>query len=166
MDDKDKACKEVVPTKYYFADPAKQAELKRILDEWIRTPFRHHCGVKGLGCDCIHFVIRVFEEMGRLKEGQIKIPDYPHDWHLHNTRELLLERMLERAGKGRIVPADLNAPMNGDLILSHYGAAASHAAFYFDGHVYQAVNKIGVCKISFSDPIFRKQMKYAYRLMA
>ena len=147
----------------YFDDPAKQLELKRILGEWLGTPFRHHCGVKGLGCDCIHFVARVFEEMGRLKWRKNLIPDYPKDWHLHNTRELLLERLIKELP---VVPADLAAPMNGDILLSHYGQAASHAAIYFDGHVYQAVNDIGVCRICFSDSVFRRQMKFAYRLTA
>lgn len=149
--------------KYYFDNPSKQAELKRIMESWLGTRFRHHCGVKGLGCDCINFVARVFEELGTLRWRKNLIPDYPKDWHLHNTRELLLERLVKELP---VVPADLAAPMNGDILLSHYGQAASHAAIYFDGHVYQAVNGIGVVRTSFSDTVFRRQMRYSYRLTA
>jgi cell wall-associated NlpC family hydrolase len=148
---------------YYFDDPAKRVELKRILDEWLGTPYRHHCGVKGLGCDCIHFVARVFEEMGVLKWRKNLIPDYPRDWHLHNTRERLLERLVKELP---VTEVDLAMPTDGDIILSHYGQAASHAAIYFGGRVSQSVDTIGVVRISFSDKIFRRQMKYAYRLTA
>ena len=150
-------------TMNYFDDKEKQAELKRIMDSWLHTPFRHHCGVKGRGCDCIHFVARVFEEMGILKWRKDMIPSYPKDWHLHNTRELLLERLVKELS---VVEVDVNNPMNGDILLSHYGQAASHAAIYFDGHIYQSVTDIGVCKISFTDRVFRRQMRYGYRLTA
>lgn len=150
----------------YFDDIEKQRQLKIILDSWIGpppTPYRHHCGVKGLGADCIHFVGRVLEEMGILKWRKGLIPDYPRDWHMHNTRELLLERLVKELN---VVPADLNSPMNGDILLSHYGQAASHAGIYFDEHVYQAVDGIGVCTIHFSDTKFRQQMKFAFRVIA
>lgn len=165
---------------FYFDDLTKQTELKRILDEWIGTPFKHHTGVKGRGCDCIHFVIKVYEELGfiTLKKGMI--PEYPRDWHLHNTRELLLVNIIRRAkgiayvlekgdpeliaGLGAVVSDEDYKPMNGDIILSHYGKASSHAAIYFDGYIYQAVNNVGVCKIQFSDKVFRRQMRFAYRV--
>jgi hypothetical protein len=81
--------------KYYFEEIEKQKQLKKILDEWLNTPFRHHCGVKGLGCDCIHFVACVLDELGILILTKKTIPDYPKDWHLHNTRELLEEGIIK-----------------------------------------------------------------------
>jgi len=147
----------------YFDDVEKQAELKRILDEWIGTPFRHHCGVKGKGCDCIHFVAGVFMEMGLVNVTKKDIPDYPRDWHLHNTREALMEAVIKHAN---VIEVELTSPMNGDIILSHYGQASSHAAIYFDGYIYQSVDGIGVCKIKFNDPVFAKQMKYNFRIQA
>ena len=146
---------------YYFEDVERQRELKKILDEWLDTPFRHHCGVKGMGCDCIHFVSRVLEETGVLQWRKDIMPDYPRDWHLHNTRELLSERMEKELNVEKVGLSDL---MNGDIILSHYGKAASHAGIYYDDHVYQSLDNIGVCKIHFNDRGYRKQMKYAYRI--
>jgi len=148
--------------KYFFEDTEKQEQLKKILDEWMGTPFRHHCGVKGLGCDCIHFVARVFEEMGLIKWRKDFILDYPSDWHLHNTRELLKEA-IER--ELNVEEVGFDNLINGDIILSHYGQASSHAAIYFDEHIYQAINDIGVCKIHISDRVFRRQMKFAYRIL-
>jgi len=149
--------------KYFFEDTEKQEQLKKILDEWMGTPFRHHCGVKGLGCDCIHFAVKVFEEMELIKWRDNLIPDYPRDWHLHNTRELLKEAIEKEFDVEEI---GLDNLMNGDIILSHYGQASSHTAIYFDEHVYQAIDDIGVCKIHISDRVFRRQMKFAYRILA
>ena len=156
---------------YYFDDIEKQRELKIILDEWKGTPFRHHCGVKGLGCDCIHFVAHVFSEMGLLMITKKTIPDYPKDWHLHNTRELLEEGILRHPKMKKVTPSNFMSEdaisnfMNGDIVGSHFGQAASHAGVFFDGCVYQALNGIGVRKINFSDKKFRPRMKFVYRIL-
>lgn len=147
---------------YYFEDIEKQEKLKKILDEWLNTPFRHHCGVKGLGCDCIHFVVRVLEEIGLLKWHKNIMPDYPRDWHLHNTRELLAEGLEKELD---IKKVSLNRLKNGDIILFHYGKAASHAGIYYDEHVYQSITNVGVCSIHFQDRKMKQRMKFAYRII-
>lgn len=147
---------------YFFEDKEKEKELKIILDEWKNTPFRHKCGVKGLGCDCVHFGIRVFEEFGLIDLTKVKLPDYPRDWHLHNTREALQEALLQYMN---VVEVDLNGElMNGDIILSHYGNASSHVGIFYDDHVYQSIVKVGVKCIHFNDKKFRSYMKFAYRV--
>lgn len=146
----------------YFGSVERQKTLKKLLESWLGTPFRHHCGVKGLGCDCIHFVVRIAEESQFLVGHKDLIPDYPKDWHIHNTRELLKEEIEKNANVKKVELFELK---NGDLILSHFGKASSHIGFYFDGYVYQALNKIGVRKINFTDKFFRSHMKFAYRML-
>lgn len=149
--------------KYYFEDVEKQKELKKILDEWENTPFKHHIGVKGFGCDCIHFVGMVLNEMRLFVFNKKTVPDYPKDWHLHNTREILSEGIESRLN---IEKKSINdSLMNGDIILSHYGKAASHAGIFFDNYVHQALNDIGVKKIHISDQKFKKKMKFVYRIL-
>ena len=149
--------------KYYFEDIENQKRLKQVLDSWLGTPFRHHCGVKGCGTDCLHFAARVFEEMGILIWRKNLVPDYPKDWHLHNTRELLKEAInRELKGEWR----ELKDFMNGDILLSHFGKAASHTGIYFDGYVYQAVERIGVVRVSIKDPLIKRQMKFMFRVEA
>lgn len=144
----------------YFASIEKQKALKKILDEWMNTPFRHHCGVKGLGCDCIYFVARTCEELDLV--SNIFIPDYPKDWHIHNTRELLAEGIERELNVKKV---KLCCLMNGDIILSHFGKAASHGGFFFDDYVYQSLTGIGIRKINFEDKKFRKRMRFAYRIL-
>jgi cell wall-associated NlpC family hydrolase len=157
---------------YYFESKEKQDRLREILESWLGTPHRHHVGVKRLGTDCIHFVCRVFEEMGLIKWRKNFMPDYPADWHIHNTRELLREG-LEREFKGELfkrdeqkIWIDFDGPMNGDIILCHFGKAASHSGIYMDGLIYQALDQIGVRKISFNDPYMQKHMKFIFRILS
>lgn len=134
---------------YYFEDLGNQQRLQKILDEWVGTPFRHHCGVKGRGVDCIHFGVRVLEEVGAVPVKSWGIPKYAKDWHLHNAQELLYEGIV---GSGRFDELPLLTPrMNGDLILYKFGRVTSHLAIYFDGHVYNSVTNLGVLKMNAQD---------------
>lgn len=146
----------------YFDDIEKQKQLKKILDEWVGTPFRHRCGVKGKGSDCIFFVGRVFEEMRLLTLNEKFVPVYPKDWHIHNTRELLSEAVEKYLNVKKV---DFLMPKNGDIHLSHFGKAASHGSIYFNGYGYQSLTNIGVRKINFTDKKFRKRIKFAYRIL-
>lgn len=148
--------------KYFFEVKENEISLKRILDEWLETPFRHRCGVKGKGCDCIHFVAKVLEELGIIKWRKDLIPDYPRDWHLHKTRELLYESLIKELN---VEKANFDSLINGDIILSHYGKASSHASFFYGGYVYQALTGMGVKRISFNDQVFRDRMEFALRIL-
>lgn len=150
--------------KYHFEDQQEQDRLKSVLDEWLGTPYRHHAGVKGLGCDCIHMVGCVLDELGVFVFNKSTVPDYPRDWHMHNTREVLSEGIMDRLNVERITIS--KNMMNGDIILSHYGKASSHVGIFFDGYVYQALDGIGVRKINYKDRKFKKQMRYAFRILA
>lgn len=147
---------------YYFEDKERQQKLHTILEEWIGTPFRHKCGVKGLGCDCIHFVIRVLEQFELVNMSRINIPNYPRDWHMHNTREILKESLEHYLNCDKINV--FGQHLAGDLILSHYGKASSHIGIYYNDYVYQSITRGGVKKIRFSDRVFKRQMKYSYRI--
>lgn len=114
-----------------------------------------------MGCDCIHLVLRVYEEMGLTEFPKKQMPDYPRDWHLHNTTELLAD------GIERTLPVDrvmVGTPMDGDITLSKYGRASSHSGIYCDGYVYQALNGMGVHKIDWNYAPFKKRMTHVYRM--
>ena len=148
---------------YYFDDLGRQDQLKLILDTWMDTPFRHKAGVKGVGCDCIHFVARVFQEMGLVTWHRNLIPEYSYDWHLHNPRELLAEGIENTLNVEKMPLGALKK--NGDILLFHYGQASSHAAIFFDNYIYQSLADVGVCKIHISDRLFRKQLRFIYRVI-
>jgi len=154
--------------KYYFEEKERQDKLRGILESWLNTPHRHHVGVKGLGTDCIHFICRVFEEMGLMRWRKNLVPDYPPDWHIHNTREMLKEG-LDREFRGEWIDLETfrnGDKIDGDIILCHFGKAASHSGIYMDDLIYQALDHTGVRKICFTDPYMQKHMKFVFRLLS
>jgi cell wall-associated NlpC family hydrolase len=150
---------------YFFESQERQDKLGSILEEWIGTPFRHKCGVKGLGCDCIHFVGKVFEEFDLIDFNRVKIPDYPRDWHLHNNKERLAEAILNYLDVEFINLKNEGKLMNGDIILFHYGKAASHAGIFYKDRVYHALLSVRkVTKIPFSDKRYKRMMRFFFRV--
>lgn len=145
---------------YTFDKPELCIKLREVLKEWEGTPFRHRTCVKGLGCDCIHFVGGVLHEVGvfNFKPKQM-LPEYAPDWHMHNTRDLLYEGVLKNLNVERVT-----SPQTGDILLYFFGQAASHAGLYIDGYVYGAVNGTGVIKMSFEDEEWLPKLKYILRL--
>lgn len=138
--------------------------LGRSLTEWEGTPYRHRCCVKYKGCDCIHFVAGVFDDIGIYKYTKRKIPQYPKDWHLHNTKEFLYE---ETRRQLNVVDLDtkLGSYMDGDILLFTYGLAASHSSIYYKGDCYQAMNRFGVLKVPMHEVKLRGKLTYHLRLL-
>ena len=171
----------------FFDDEKNVEKLRAIIAEWEGTPYRHRCGVKNKGADCIHFVVKVLVELGVLTWRENLVPDYPRDWHLHNTRDLLLEHLALRVPgalyllaplteekiievevlTGKRIPRevrDVSQLKNGDIVLMHYGHAASHAGIYLDSYLWQSLAGAGVCRIHISDRAQRRGLRYYYRV--
>ena len=144
---------------YFFDKTENQEQLKKILQEWMGTPWRHWCGVKFLGTDCIHFIIRVLEE---LNFGPFKITPYPKDWNLHHSGEDLLKELKKQLN---CIEVDVNNPMNGDIILFFFGKMSSHAGFYMDDHIFQSVTNIGVIRTHWLDQMWYKRKRHALRIL-
>jgi len=151
--------------KYFFESKEKQKELGEVLESWENTPFRHWAGVKGLGCDCIHFVTRVMEEVGAspVQGETYKILRYPKDWHLHNGEELLLKGIL---GQMKVEPVGTLHPINGDILLFKFGEVCSHSSIYYDGRLYHSLTNIGVRKTPYADNKWIKRLKYNFRVLS
>lgn len=144
---------------YFFEDREKQRQLGDVLESWLGTPYRHWAGVKGMGADCIHFVARVFEEVGVL--SRVAMPCYAPDWHLHRGRELLLDRLRQHP---QFEEVDTESSLNGDVFLLRFGKADSHAVIYFNGHIYHSANQVGVVKTHWEDQKLYRRKRHAFRV--
>lgn len=147
----------------YFTIGDNLERLRAEISEWEGTPWRHQVAVKGLGCDCIHFVLAVLVNIGAfvLKPGMI--PEYPRDWHLHNTRELLFDGIRKHLNVREVGPSSVRG---GDLILMHYGKAASHAGFYLDDKIFHCTDPGGVHGAQWGDQTWMKRIRYIMRLLS
>jgi cell wall-associated NlpC family hydrolase len=137
----------------YFHTADRVQKFTAILESWVGTPYRHLCGVKGQGCDCIHFVCRVLEEVG-FAAHPYRIPAYPRDWHLHNTAELLLDGI-----RDQIPHREAAVPADGDILLFRFGKTLSHSAVYIAGYIYHSLNGIGVIKTRLRGSRWQKRIK-------
>ena len=89
---------------------------------WLGTPYHHHGRIKGVGVDCAMLLAEVFERAGAVEHVDIGPADYPHDWHLHNVRELFADWLARYADP---LPPE-EPPLLADVGLWRYGLTASH----------------------------------------
>jgi cell wall-associated NlpC family hydrolase len=155
--------------KYYFEDTAKCEVLYDELRSWLRTPFKHGVGVKGMGCDCIHFVLRVYEAIGAIKPGLMRVPNYPKDWHVHNSEELLYNKFKSLSMFEELEMKDglpVVSMMDGDVYLHKYGLANSHSSIYCRDKIYHSINGVGVQDTAWYDEKWSSTRKCGFRMLA
>lgn len=147
----------------YFSSQLRQEQLRAILASWSGTPYRHHCGVKQGGTDCIQFVGRVMQEAGALPDPVF--PLYPPDWHLHQDEERLLNAFLELVKRGKGIAVDPDEVANGDVVLFKFGKVCSHSAIFMDGQIWQAVSGMGVLRTQYQDGQWWPRRRFAFRFV-
>jgi hypothetical protein len=157
--------------KYFFEDEKKREILYQELKTWLRTPFKHHVGVKGIGCDCIHFVLRVYEcdKLGAIRPGILRVPNYPKDWHIHNDIELLYNKFKSLSQFEELEIKEgfpTEAPLDGDVYLHKYGLANSHSSIYCRNYIYHSINDVGVQDTVWYDEKWSSTRKCGFRMLA
>lgn len=130
---------------------------QRVVDEammWIGTPYHHHAQIRGVGVDCAHLLIGVYQACGRIPA--IDPGDYATDWHLHHSDELFVDwmRRYARIGSGH--------PIAGDALLFRFGRTLSHGAIYIgDDEVVHAYIGMGVIRSRFDEaPIAGRERQH------
>lgn len=150
------ACK---TQKYYFDDPFILYDLFVEMESWLGTPYKHLTGVKGRGCDCIHFLARCLEAVGAGQGRVFMVPWYAKDWHLHEKSAPLLVNGVTK--QVPCVEVGRNEVRNGDIVLSQFGHQVSHCGIYYNEYVYQALVESGVEKRKMAKICF----KHVYRVI-
>ena len=85
--------------------------------DWLLTPYHHHARLKGVGVDCVQFLIAVFEEC---QLASAVADGYAQDWHLHRSEEKYLAGIQQYARQ-------TDTPEPGDIALFRFGRCVSHA---------------------------------------
>ena len=105
---------------------------------WLGTAHINQAKVKGRGIDCGMLLIACLEGAGYIKEGEIKIPAYSNEWHLHHSEEWFLSYVKQYCRK-------VKKPMPGDFFLYQFGRCISHAGIYIgENRIIHAVVGQGV----------------------
>lgn len=147
----------------FFKSKEHQEVLLKEIKEWRGTPFRHRAAVKKVGTDCVHFCMKVYENVGAVKDVVSKIPYYGHDWCFHTWEERFYKGL--KARRDFVEVKNWNNIMNGDLVLYRFGKASSHCAIYFDGNIHQSVNLSGVHHVLFQDSMWYRRRRFLFRVI-
>ena len=91
---------------------------------WEGTPYHHLARCKGVGVDCVQFLLGVVYECGLFREEDHPIGYYSPQWHLHRNEEMLLEIMMSFG----LIDKPLQERLPGDLIVFQFGRVCSHTA--------------------------------------
>jgi hypothetical protein len=150
------ACK--LPKYFFDAHPSALDDLRAEVLSWMRTPYRHFCGVKGKGVDCIHFLARCLEAINAGQGKVFIVPWYSKDWHLHAESEPILMNGVTKQVPGVFVQR--SELRDGDIVLMKFGHHISHCGINLDGYVYQALAEYGVDRRKMAPVCF----KHVYRI--
>jgi cell wall-associated NlpC family hydrolase len=120
----------------------ERARVVRIAKEWEGTPYHTAARKKGIGCDCITFIVEAYIEAGII--DHYDLPHYSSMWHLSHKEELYKNEILKSCRQ-------VETPRAGDIMLVKIGLAFSHGAIVADWpNVYHALmgKRRGVVKAS------------------
>ena len=108
--------------------------------EWVGTPYRGWCHLKGIGADCGQFIYGVYRALELLPEVEL-----PKDYSLHLAQHResteyvdFVSRFFREITEAEVLP--------GDVVLYKIGHAYAHAALIVEwpGLVLQAEARHGV----------------------
>ena len=91
---------------------------------YVGTPYHNRGMLKGVGVDCATLLVCAGQDAGLI--GEVTLPQYSAQWHLHRGSEKYLATILNWAHE-----VDFPA-LKGDIILWRFGRSFSHAAIVIE----------------------------------
>ena len=104
--------------------PEQRQNVVQEAISWQRTPYHHQGNLKGVGVDCVMFMIEVYRRCGLLSDLVDPRP-YSHDWHMHRSEEVYLGGVEQLADR-------VDVPQPGDIALFQFGRCVSHGAIVIE----------------------------------
>jgi NlpC/P60 family putative phage cell wall peptidase len=115
------------------------ADICREARTWLGTPWRHRQCLKGHGVDCTCLLWGVARSLG-LVDPAWRPPQYSPSFHLHSSRELVSEVLLQLGA----TPVPLAQHRCGTILLFQFGRSCAHAAIALPEHrIIHAVRHVG-----------------------
>ena len=129
---------------------------EKIIEEansWLGTRWVHGQACKGVGADCIQFIVAIFKSVGLL-DKKYTTKKYNRDWALHNSESVMLNEI-----KNYCFDVNLFTIKIGDIITYKYGQCQSHTAIYIGkNQMIHAHIKNGVIKSNISEFVLKNPL--------
>jgi len=140
---------------YFFDSKENVEKLRRVLKEWIGTPYAANCNVKGEGIDCGRFIGCVLSESGAIPK--MSFPFCRRD--LVEKANDLIKNKIKRIG-------DLvKDTRNGDIVLFQL-TSFYHLGIFCDGNIYHVHRGSSVVGSPLGTSPWLKRQKETYRIWA
>jgi cell wall-associated NlpC family hydrolase len=121
--------------------------------QWRGTPFFPKMAKRGIGADCVHFVLAVYKE-AEVAPLSATLPAYTLDGGLHRARSLVLEWLAACPYVARE-----ETPRTGSVITFRYGRVPHHVGLMVDDHLFlHAVRGYGVTEGDLRDATFKDKL--------
>lgn len=125
---------------------------------WLGTRWQHAVSLKGVGVDCVQFMLSVSKKMGWLNKN-FKVKPYPRDWALHQSHSILMDWLNENCNK-----VNVHFVEAGDILVYKFNRCNSHVAYYIgDRKAIHSHIVHGVVEYDIYEPVFRKKLTHAVR---
>jgi cell wall-associated NlpC family hydrolase len=125
---------------------------------WKGTPFFPHMARRGVGADCVHFVLAVYKEAG-VAPLETVLPKYTLDGGLHLARSLVLDWLATCPFVERET-----VPREGSVITFQFGRVPHHVGVVVDrGRFLHSVRGRGVVEGDLQDSTFRDKLTSSWK---
>jgi len=105
-----------------------------VIDEaltWDQTPYHHLQRCKGVGTDCIQFLVGIAFNLGIIDSSDIgRLPHYSPQWHLHRDEELLVNVMRRFVQEGKLREVSVKNRQPGDMLIFKFGRVSNHGGVF------------------------------------
>ena len=102
----------------------QKTNLNNELQSWLGTKWVHNQACKGVGADCVQFIVEAVKNVNLLPQSY-KTRKYDKDWAMHNARSILREEICKVAEK-----VDTKEIQEGDIVLFMTGRTSGHIGVY------------------------------------
>ena len=138
--------------------PEAIAKLRAEAPTWKGTPHRNYMSLKGIGTDCVHFVVMMYKAAG-LVTPDYKIPAYSPNEGLHNASTRIQEIV---RGAFEVQEVSISNVRDGDLLVFKNGKTSGHVGIYLDGEVWHALG--GSCVTNSPWVLWKHRIASVFRL--
>lgn len=127
---------------------------------WVGTPFFPHMAKKGVGADCVHLALAIFQESGELPEW-VELPDYSLSQGDHLDQSAV-EHWLEETPWFELVDDE---PGQKDVVTFRIGNVSHHVGVALSGGRFvHAMRGLGTAVGFLSDSTYAKRLVSTWRL--
>lgn len=138
--------------------PMQGAQVIKLAQQWLGTPYHHQQSLKGVGCDCLGLVRGVYGEL--YGKNTASITPYSRDWAEASGEETLII-----AAREHLIEIEKSAHAPGDVLIFRFRKwmVAKHAAIETQGgRMIHAIEQAPVSEVRLS-PWWQRHIAAVFR---